>query len=536
MGKIKDYIVIGSGFGGSVSAMRLSEKGYNVAVIEKGKRFRTEDFPKTNWNLRKYLWLPLFKFFGFQKLTFFKDVFVLSGVGVGGGSLVYANTHMIPPDTFFNNPSWGHLKDWKTNLLPFYSLAKKMLGTIPYPKHYEEDKILKKVAEDMGRGNTFNKVNVGVYYGDTKKWKDPYFKGLGPERKGCVECAGCMVGCRYGAKNTLDKNYLFFAEKFGAEVFPETLVTKIEYKDNLYHIHTQSSTSWFGRNKKVFRSKGLIMSGGVLGTMELLLKQKYKLKTLPNLSDTLGEQLRTNSESLCGVLAGDRKLNNGVAISSVFNPDEDTHVEIVKFPDHSGALSRMGMPATSEGNPFVRTAKMIGNIILHPIESLRVFFTTNQPRNSVIFLVMQSLDNSMKMIWKNSLFGGGIGISNKEQGKVPAYIPQGQEVMKHYAKEINGLPMNAVTEIMFNMSTTAHILGGCPMGKTRNESVINDKFEVHGYPNMLILDGSVIQGNLGVNPSLTITALSEYAMSLIAEKEGNTQKSLEELMKLQDMS
>lgn len=528
--KIYDYIVIGSGFGGSVSAMRLSEKGYSVAVLEKGKRYNTNDFPKNNWNLRKYLWMPIFKFFGFQKLTFFKDVFVLSGVGVGGGSLVYANTHMVPSDTFFNNPSWGHLNDWKTKLTPFYDLAKKMLGTIPYPKLYEEDKILKEVAEDMGRGDTFAKVNVGVYYGDTKKWKDPYFKGLGPDRKGCVECAGCMVGCRYGAKNTLDKNYLYFAQKFGAEVFAETLVTKIEFKDNLYHIHTKSSTSWFRKSVKVYKSKGLVVSGGVLGTMQLLLKQKYELKTLPNLSDLLGAQLRTNSESLCGVVAGDRKLNNGVAISTVFNPDDDTHVEIVKFPDNSGALSRLGILATGEGNPLVRTTKMIGNILTHPVKALRMVFTNNQPKTGVIFLVMQSLDNSMKMIWKNGLFGGKMAISNKGHGKVPAYIPQGQEVMHRYAEKVNGVPMNAVTEILFNMSTTAHILGGCPMGKNASEGVINEKFEVHGYPNMHILDGSIIQGNLGVNPSLTITALSEYAMSLIPEKEGNTQKSLLNLM------
>ncbi|MEX0811205.1 MAG: GMC oxidoreductase [Chitinophagales bacterium] len=534
MEKIRDYTVIGSGFGGSVSAMRLSEKGYNVAVLEKGKRYRTEDFPKSNWNLKKYLWVPIIKFFGFQKLTFFKNVFVLSGVGVGGGSLVYANTHMVPPDAFFNNPSWGHLKDWKNTLAPFYDLAKKMLGTIPYPKFYEEDRLLKEVANDMGRGDTFAKVNVGVYYGDTKKWKDPYFKGLGPQRKGCVECAGCMVGCRYGAKNTLDKNYLYFAEKFGAEVHAETLVTKIEYKDGIYHIHTQSSTSWFGRNKKVYKSKGLIVSGGVLGTMQLLLKQKYELKTMPGISDTLGAQLRTNSESLCGVMGGDRKLNNGVAISTVFNPDNDTHVEIVKFPDHSGALSRLSTIAAGEGNPLVRTSKMIGNIIAHPMQTLRAFFTFNQPRTGIIFLVMQSLDNSMKMIWKKGLFGSGMKISNRGQGKVPAFIPQGQEVMKRYAKKVNGVPMNALTEIMFNMSTTAHILGGCPMGKSKEESVINENFEVHGYPNMHVLDGSVIQGNLGVNPSLTITALSEYAMSQIPEKPGNTQKSLDQLMQQQE--
>lgn len=527
---IYDHVVIGSGFGGSVSAMRLSEKGYSVAVLEKGKRYRAEDFPKTNWNIRKYLWMPMLKFFGFQKLTFFKEVFILSGVGVGGGSLVYANTHFVPPDAFFNNPAWSHIKDWKTELMPYYQKAKFMLGTNKYPRFYPEDQILQEVAQDMGRGDSFDKVEVGVYFGDTQKPQDPYFKGLGPQRTGCTECAGCMVGCRHGAKNTLDKNYLYFAEQNGAEVFAETLVTKIEYREDeqLYYIYTKSSTSWFNRNKKVYKSRGLVVSGGVLGTMELLLKQKYETGTLSKLSDKLGANLRTNSESLCGVLGGNQKLNHGVAISSVFNPDDDTHVEIVKFPDKSGAMARLGTLATGEGQPLVRTAKLLGNIITQPWQFLRTVFSSNLPRNSIIFLVMQTLDNSMRMVWKKGLFGGKMAIANDGQARVPAYIDIGQEVMKRYGQKIDGVPMNAVTEIMFNMSTTAHILGGCPMGQTPEEGVVNEKFEVHCYPNMWILDGSIIPCNLGVNPSLSITALSEYAMAQVPEKPGNTQKSLEE--------
>lgn len=530
--EVKDYIVIGSGFGGSVSAMRLAEKGYSVTVLEKGKHYRNQDFPVTNWSIRKYLWIPLLKCFGFQKLTFFKEVFILSGVGVGGGSLVYANTHFYPPDAFFNNPAWAHIKDWKTTLQPYYNRARFMLGTTRYPKFYPEDQLLKEVAADMGREESFNMVDVGVYFGDTEKATDPYFNGLGPKRQGCVECAGCMVGCRYNAKNTLDKNYLYFAQQFGAKVEAETLVTKVEYKETegLYYVHTQSSTSWFGRNKKVYKSKGLVVSGGVLGTMELLLKQKYEQKTLTKLSNRLGENLRTNSESLCGVLDGNQTLNNGAAISSVFNPDDDTHVEIVKFPDNSSALVRLGTLATGNGTPLVRTAKMIGNIITRPGDFLRSVFTKNLPRNSIIFLVMQTLDNSMKMVWKRGLFGGKIALDNSGGQRVPAYIDIGQEVMKRYGKKIDGVPMNAVTEIMFNMSSTAHILGGCPMGDTAETGVVNDKFEVHGYPNMYILDGSIIPCNLGVNPSLTITTLSEYAMDQVPEKAGNKQKSLHELM------
>ncbi len=528
--QVFDYIVIGSGFGGSVSAMRLSEKGYSVLVLEKGKRYAAKDFPKTNWNIRKYLWMPLVKCFGIQKLTFFKEVFVISGVGVGGGSLVYANTHMVPPDAFFKNPVWAHLRDWKQTLQPFYERAKFMLGTVRFHKVNTEDAVLKEIARDMGKEASFDNVNVGVYFGDTTKEVDPYFNGLGPKRKGCIECAGCMVGCRHNAKNTLDKNYLWFAEKFGAKVIPETIVTKIEHKDGLYHITTQSSTSWIFKNEKVYRSKGLVVSGGVLGTMNLLLKQKYELQTMPDLSDSLGHNLRTNSESLCGVLSKDKKLNHSIAISSIFNPDENTHIEVVKFSDHSDAMYRLATFATGPGTARQRTVQLIGNIFSKPFTFLKSYFKFNAARNSIILLVMQTLDNSMKMVWKKGMFGGKIEIDNKGQNRVPAYIDIGQQVMHRYAEKVNGIPMNALTEVLFNMSTTAHILGGCPMGETKEKGVVNERFEVHGYPNMYILDGSIIPCNLGVNPSLTITALSEYAMSHIPKKEGFTGKDLDTLL------
>jgi cholesterol oxidase len=527
---MKDYIIIGSGFGGSVSAMRLAEKGYSVTVLEKGKRYEAKDFPKTNWNAPKYLWVPVLKWFGFQKLTFFKDVFILSGVGVGGGSLVYANTHFVPPDSFFNNPAWSHIKDWKTVLMPYYRKAQFMLGSTKVNREYPEDTFLKEVAQDMGRGDSYGHVDVGVYFGDTKNAIDPYFNGLGPKRKGCIECAGCMVGCRYDAKNTLDKNYLYFAQQYGAEVVAETIVTKIEYLNDVYHVHTQSSTSWFRKKVKVYQSKGLVVSGGVLGTMDLLLKQKYALKTMPNLSDRLGENLRTNSESLCGVMGGNQKLNHGVAISSVFNPDDHTHVEIVKYSNGSDALARLSTLATGEGKPLVRTAKMIGNLITKPRSVIKFMFNRKLASTSIIFLVMQTLDSSMKMVWKRGLFGGSMAIDNSGQDKVPAYIPIGQEVMNRYAEKTGGVPMNAVTEVMFNMSTTAHILGGCPMGETADKGVVNENFQVFGYPNMYILDGSIIPCNLGVNPSLSITALSEYAMAQVPEKAGNANQPLERRM------
>lgn len=531
MDKIYDYIIIGSGFGGSVSAMRLAEKGYSVLVIEKGKKYEAKDFPKTNWNVRKFLWMPKLRLFGFQNIDFFKEVMIFSGVGVGGGSLVYANTHMFPTDAFFNNPSWARFRDWKATLLPFYEKARFMLGSAKYEKMHAEDYALKELAEDMGKGDSFKPVDgVGVYFGDTKEFKDPYFNGLGPERKGCAECAGCMVGCRYHAKNTLDKNYLWFAQKFGAEVIAETEADKIDFKDGVYTIHTKSSTALLSGGKKVLKSKGLVVSGGVLGTLQLLFKQKYDHKGLEGISNTLGYSIRTNSESLCGVAAGKEKLNNGIAISRVFEPDEHTHIELVKYPNGSGLMGRLAVLSAGPGHPIVRVIKTIWNTIKHPIFFLKATFGGDYAKNSVILLVMQSLDNAMKLKWKRGLFGKKMAFDNKSGQTVPAYIDIGQQVMYKYADKVDGIAMNAMTEVFFNMSSTAHILGGCPMGETIEDGVINDKFQVHGYPNMYVLDGSIIQGNLGVNPSLTITALSEYAMSLIPEKEGNEQKSLEELM------
>jgi len=519
MDKNFDYIVIGSGFGGSVSAMRLAEKGYSVLVLEKGKRFHSHDFPKSDWNLRKFLWVPKLKWFGFQNITFFRQVSILSGVGVGGGSIVYGNTHMFPPDAFFKNPIWAHLKDWKKVLTPYYDLAKKMLGTITLTELHEEDHLLKEVAKDMGKEASFNGVNVGVYFGDTEKETDPYFKGQGPLRSGCRECAGCMVGCRYNAKNTLDKNYLYFAEKNGAQILDSTLATKIEYRNGHYFIHTKKSTAWGNKNRQVFKSKGLIISGGVLGTMNLLLRQKYLYQSLPELSDHLGENILTNSESLCGVSGADRKLNNGLAISSYFNPDDHTHIEVVKYNDDSGAMGRLATLAVGEGKGFIRFLKWIVTSIMHPVKLLKLTFSfKNWGEKSIIFLVMQSLDNSMRMVWKRGIFGGNISIKNDKHVKVPAYIPIGQEVMNRYAKKVNGIAQNTWPEILLNMPMTAHILGGCPMGKNAGDGVVNEKFEVHNYKNMYILDGSIVPCNLGVNPSLTITALSEYAMAQIPPK------------------
>ena len=530
--KVYDFIIIGSGFGGSVSAMRLAEKGYSALIIEKGKAYHDEDFPKSDWNIPKFLWFPKFRWFGFQSITIFRQVTILSGIGVGGGSLVYGNTHMFPPDAFFNNPVWSKWRNWKQTLQPYYEKAKFMLGTIPCTRFHEEDELLREVAEDMGKGSSFGGVNVGVYYGDTEKATDPYFGGHGPLRKGCKECAGCMTGCRYNAKNTLEKNYLYFARKFGCELISQTLVTKIEYTGNEYVIHTKAMTGFpFLKKSSVFKAKNLVVSGGVLGTMKLLLKQKYHYKTLTKLSPRLGDNVMTNSESLCGVSHADRQLNNGVAISSFFNPDEHTHIETVKYNDESGAMGKLGTLAVGKGKGMVRTLKWIRNIILHPLTFLKITFTfRNWGKRSIIFLVMQSLDNSMRMVWKKGIFGGRISFRNDKDSVVPAYIEVGQEVMQRYAKKVKGIPQNVLPEILFDMPFTAHILGGCPMGQDPSSGVVDDQFRVHNYPGMYVLDGSVIPCNLGVNPSLTITALAEYAMDKIPAKEGVETQTLEGLM------
>jgi len=532
MEPVVDFIVIGSGFGGSVASLRLAEKGYSVSLFEKGKRYSSKDFPRTNWNLRKYLWIPALRCFGFQRLSFFRQASILSGVGVGGGSLVYANTLLFPSDDYFLKGSWSLFRDWKETLLPYYRIASRMLGKVKYEQINREDQVLKNVAAKFGREHTFDNVEVGVYFGDREQQTDPYFNGHGPLRKGCIECAGCMVGCREDAKNSLDKNYLYFAEKLGTKLYPERLVYKIEYQDNIYIVHTRSSTSFLNKKKQIYYSRQLIISGGTLGTLELLLKQKYHYHTLPGLSDTLGHELRTNSETLSAVSGIKEKMNNGLAITSVIHPDDNTHVEIVKYPDGSNSL-KWFFSLSAEGTkiPALRIFRLIQKTFTHPVSFIRTVFNFRWSTGLIIFLVMQHLDNSMVMVLRKRFFSPRLFIFNKTQKPVPAFIRIGQQVMEAYAKEVKGIPQNIILEILFNRSTTAHILGGCPMAETADHGVIDDKFRVHGYPGMFILDGSSLQANPGVNPSLSIMANAEWAISQIPVKEGHQFISLEELIR-----
>jgi cholesterol oxidase len=523
-----DYIVIGSGFGGSTSALRLTEKGYKVAVLEKGREFKDSEFPKTNWNIKKYLWAPIFKCFGIQKITWFKDVLILSGTGVGGGSLVYANTLMTPPDAFYQNQVWSRFKDWKTVLEPSYTKAKYMLGVTENPWRHEADEILLNVAKDLGKEETVENVKVGVYFGDETKEVDPYFNGHGPLRKGCTGCAGCMVGCRFNAKNTLVKNYLFFARKFGAKVFAKTYVDKIEFKKDRYYIHTYKTGSWFKTNRIVFETRGLVISGGVLGSMDLLLRQKYQYKTLPKISSCLGNNIRTNSEMLCSVTTKDKKMNEGVAISSIMNPDENTHVEIVKYSNGSDFMKLLTMPFTKFQKIPWRFLSSLKEVLFHPFKYIKMYWFSHWASNSIIFLVMQHLDSSMKMQLKGFPFKY-LSLKNGSE-KVPAFIPSGADVMNRFSEKVDGTPSSCFTEILLDKPATAHILGGAPIGESSKSGVVNDNFEVHGYNNFYILDGSIVPCNIGVNPSLTITALTEYAMSKVPNSESGQVFSVDKLI------
>ncbi len=516
-----DYVIIGSGFGGSVSALRLAEKGYKVLVIEKGKHFSEKDFPKNNWKLRKWLWLPFFRFFGFFKMTFYRHVGVLSGVGVGGGSLVYANTLPRPHSVFYKTGSWSELFDWKVELKPFYETAEKMLGAVQNPRLFDSDYTLHAVADQLGQVGEFEPTKVAVYFGEPQqKVADPYFNGKGPERSGCNFCGACMTGCRYNAKNTLDKNYLYLAQKLGVEIFAENKVTRISpigKKDGTegYEIEYKSSTSFLIKKKKVIKANGVVLSGGVLGTVRLLLDMKKK--HLPNLSKHLGNFIRTNNESLILVTSKQKQkdFSQGVAIGSMFPVDKNSHVEPVRYGSGSGFWKLLGVPLTHGRNMFSRFFKIIYNIFKRPLAYFRIFFVKDFAKQSVILLFMQHLDSTLRL--KKGWFNLKTGMS---EGKAPtAFMPEAKMLAEKTAKVIDGKPMVLITEALTGIPTTAHILGGAVIGSSAEEGVIDSNQKVFGYENMYVCDGSAVSANPGVNPSLTITAMTERAMSMIPGKQ-----------------
>lgn len=513
-----DYVIIGSGFGGSVSALRLSEKGYKVLVIEKGKWFRPEDFPTTNWQLKKWLWAPLFKFQGLFKITLFQHVGILSGVGVGGGSLVYANTLPIPKKAFFETGSWAGLSDWENELQPHYQTALTMLGADKNPLKTSSDRAIEELAKKRGKSQDFDLTNVAVYFGKPGETvDDPYFDGKGPDRTGCIHCGGCMLGCRYNSKNTLDKNYLWLAQQLGTEIVSESLVYDVQAKGengkNGYEILYKDSTKYFPKKYKV-SADAVIFSGGVLGTVDLLLNLKEK--SLPNISDKLGCGIRTNSESLIGVTTYDKNksFSKGVAIGSILHTDENSHVEPVKYSDGAG-IWRLGMaPMVSGSNFFTRLFNMVKDLVTHPIQNFKMLTVDDWSKRTMILLFMQTLDSTLRL--KKSIFGMSSSI---DTGKAPTSdIPEARAIANDIAAIINGKPMVLSTETLLGIPTTAHILGGACMGKTKAEGVIDSNNKVFGYENMYVCDGSMISANPGVNPSLSITAITERAMSKIPAK------------------
>ena len=522
-----DYIVIGSGFGGSTAAYRLTEKGYRVGVFEMGKRYYTQDFPKTNWNLKKFMWLPLLGLHGFFRTKLFKHVWVLAGTGVGGGSLVYANTLLEPDESIWEDPKWQHLKNWKSTMPGFYKTAQHMLGVTKNQYLGQADKCVRSTADKLGLGKTFYTTDVGVFFGEKEKTvSDPYFNGKGPDRTGCRFCGGCMVGCRYGAKNTLDKNYLYLAEKLGTTIIPETKVISVKPIDDChdgqkgYEITTTSTFNLF-KKKKVFKSKGVVFSGGVLGTIPLLLKSKKK-GDLPALSPQVGHYVRTNSEAIIGVRMKDKSLDfsDGIAIGSGIYVDKDTHIEPVRYSKGSDSLSLITTILAGNKPGIGRIFKWLGTNLRHPINFFRVLNPFGLATSTIILLVMQPISSYLQLryqrYWFFPFFKRLQTINNSE--KIPVVIPQANNFARKMAAQFDGIPLTSLAEIFLNVPTTAHILGGAVMGENAKEGVIDAQNKVFNYQNMYVCDGSMIGANLGVNPSLSIVALTEHAMSYIEPK------------------
>jgi len=513
-----DYIIIGSGFGGSVSALRLAEKGYKVAVIEKGKWYKNEDFAKTNWNLKKWFWMPKLGFHGIQNLAIFKHVSVINGIGVGGGSLVYANTLPKPKEPFFEHGSWAKLANWQQELEPFYDKAWRMLGATTNQYMGQSDKDFQTLAKEIGKPEAFSPTKVAVYFGEGDDTvPDPYFDGKGPDRKGCIQCGQCMTGCRHNAKNTLDKNYLYLAQKLGVEIIAENEVYDVKPLNQNgsegYEIYFKKTSGLF-KQKQILSTKSVVFSGGVLGTMNLLLKLKQT--SLPNLSSRLGDNVLTNNEALILNVSLDknRDMSEGIAIGSIINLDENSHIEPVRYGNGSGFWRILSWPMVSEKIWWKRMLKLLVLPLSDPINWLKVLFVRDFGKQTSVILFMQHLDSTLKL--RKTWFG----LKTKlDKGKAPsAFIPEAHEIAKKYNKIIKGKPVVMLFETLLGTPSTAHILGGTAMGKDASEGVIDKNNKVFAYENMLICDGSMISANPGVNPSLSITAITEHAMSKIPAK------------------
>jgi cholesterol oxidase len=526
---VVDYVVVGSGFGGSVSALRLSEKGYRVLVIERGKRFESKDLPRTNWDFGNYLWLPSLRCFGILQISLFRGLFVFHSSGVGGGSLVYAAVLMKPPRRFFHSPAWRFPGDWEQRLAPHYATARHMLGVAQNPRLWPADEAIRAISRQAGRGDVFNPTDVGIFFGEEgEEVPDPYFGGRGPNRTGCIHCGACMVGCRYDAKNSLDKNYLYFAEKEGARILPEAEVQAItplsadEPDGARYEVEYRVPTSWFRKPVRKLRARHVILAAGVLGTLRLLMHCRDEIGTLPRISSQLGVNVRTNSEAFVGAfgLSEGEDHSEGLAISSIYQADESTSIEPIRFPGDSSMLFRvLGTPLVREGGGFLRRSwRMLAASLRHPLETLNLKIMPGLSRRGVALMLMQNEDNALDMRLGRSLhtlFRKGLVAEHHTENQIPVNLELGNRMAQDVADRIGGKPMSAVPSAWLDLPMTAHMLGGCTFGRDAEEGVINENFEVHGYPGLYVVDGSVVPANPGINPSLTITALAEYAMSRI---------------------
>ncbi|GAA2965203.1 GMC family oxidoreductase [Actinokineospora diospyrosa] len=518
-----DVVVVGSGFGGSVAALRLTEKGYRVAVVEAGRRFADDEFAKTSWDVRKYLWAPTLGCYGIQRIHLLKDVLVLAGAGVGGGSLVYANTLYRPLKPFYQDRQWAHITDWEAELAPHYDQATRMLGVVTNPTVTPSDEVMQKVAADMGVADSYHPTPVGVYFGSPgKSVEDPFFGGEGPTRVGCTECGSCMTGCRVGAKNTLVKNYLYLAEKNGAQVIPLTTVTAVRPRgDGGYELDLRKTGTRSKRFRTTITAGQVVLAAGTWGTQNLLHAMR-DTGSLPKLSPRLGELTRTNSESIVGAgrttVDPEHDYSRGVAITSSFHPDENTHIEPVRYGKGSNAMSLLQTLATDGSSPVPRYRQALRFATRHPIKTARLLQGYRWSERTVILLVMQSLDNSITTYTRRGLFGRRKYTSKQGHGEPnPSFIPAGYDANQLTAKHIGGMPGGTWGELA-NIPLTAHFIGGCPIGATPDDGVLDPYHRVHNYPGLSVVDGSAITANLGVNPSLTITAQAERAFSFWPNK------------------
>ena len=512
-----DVIVIGSGFGGSVSALRLTEKGYRVGVFESGRRFTSDDFAATNWNLRKSFWFPRLGLRGIMRLTLLRDVFVLGGAGVGGGSLVYANTLYEPHDAFYTDAQWEAITDWKAELEPFYRLARRMLGVVDNPTHTPADDVMLHVARHFDVEDTFQPTPVGVYFGEPGvEAEDPYFGGAGPRRRGCIQCGGCMVGCRFDAKNTLDRNYLHLAEQAGAEVHPERQVVDVTpLQDGGYRVTTQRPGAWLRRSRRVATADQVVFSAGALGSTRLLLELRDRGR-LPGLSPRLGDVVRTNSEAILGATATgtDVDYSQGVAITSSIHPEPRTHIEPVRYSKGSNAIGLLATMLTDGGGRIPRPLRFLGNIVRHPLTFLRSLSVRRWAERTVILLVMQSYDNSLRLLRKRGRFRTSLTTEPSTGTPAPSYLPVANEAARVAADAMDGFPGSAINEVLLDIPTTAHILGGACLGASPDDGVVDAYHRVFGHDGLHVVDGAAIGANLGANPSLTITAMAERAMAM----------------------